>query len=83
MADRPLSYRKLIQILRRFYVNEDRRRGRGSERILFKVIDGRTERFPVRCHKESEVKPRAIIRAIRRRFKLTEQDGVSDGEFYA
>jgi hypothetical protein len=83
MADRPLPYRKLIQILKRFNVREDKRRGKGSERMLVAVIDGRTVRFPIRCHKESEVKPRAVVRAVRRRFNLTEEDGVSDGEFYS
>jgi len=82
MADRSLPYRKLIRILKRFGVHEEAGRGKGSERMLVAVIDGRKVRYPLKCHKESEDKPRAVVRAVRRRFNLTEQDGVSDGEFY-
>ena len=76
MADRPLKYRKLLRILKRFDVYEDTKRGKGSERMLTRFIDGRKERFPTKCHNENDEKPRAVIRAIRRRFKITEEDGV-------
>jgi len=82
MADRPLRYRRLLRILRRFNVWEDRRRGKGSERMLCRMVEGRLEQYPIRCHNENEEKPRAIVRAIRRRLRLTKEDGVPDGEFY-
>lgn len=81
--DRPLKYRQLLRILKRFGIYEDKARGKGSERMLTGFVDGSLERFPTKCHHESDEKPRAVIKAIRRRFKLTKADGVSDEEFYS
>jgi hypothetical protein len=81
--EQPLKYRDLIRILRRFGVHEETFRGKGSERMLVGMVDGRTERYPTKCHNEGDVKPQGVIKAIRRRFKLTKQDGISDGEFYS
>ena len=81
--DQPLRYRRLLRILSRFGVYEDKRRGKGSERMLRRVVEGRLEEYPIRCHNENEEKPRAVIRALRRRFRLTSEDGVSDAEFYS
>jgi hypothetical protein len=83
VADRPLKYRNLVKILKRFNVYEDKKRGKGSERMLCRVVEGRLEQFPIRCHNENEEKPRAVIKALRRRLGLTRDDGVPDGEFYA
>jgi len=83
MADQPLKYRRLLRILKRFNVYEDRERGKGSERMLCGMVDGHLQRYPIRCHSESEEKPRAVVKAVRRRFCLTKEDGVSDGDFYA
>src|SRR5437899_1336958 len=57
-------------------------RGKGSERIFVGIVEGRIERYPTKCHNESDVKPKGVIKAIRRRFKLTEDDGVADKDFY-
>ena len=83
MADQPLKYRRLLRLLKRFNVYEERKRGKGSERMLCRMVEGRLERFPIRCHSESEEKPRAVIKALRRRFRLTKEDGIPNGEFYA
>ena len=83
MADWPLKYRRLLRILKRFNAYEDTKRGKGSERMLCRMVEGRLEQFPIRCHSENEEKPRAVIKALRRRLGLTEEDGVSDREFYA
>lgn len=83
MGDRPLKYRKLIAILKRYGVHEDKSRGKGSERMLVGRVDNRIEKFPTKCHSENDEKPRAVVRAIRRRFRLTKEDGVSDAEFYS
>ena len=82
MADRPLRYRDLLKRLKAFGVDEDPRRGKGSERLLTRVVDGVQLSIPTKCHSESDTKPRAVIAAIRRRLKLTARDGVSDEEFY-
>jgi hypothetical protein len=82
MADQPLKYRRLLRILKRFNAYEEKKRGKGSERMLCRVVEGRLERFPIRCHNENEDKPRAVVKAVRRRFRLTKEDGVPDEEFY-
>jgi hypothetical protein len=82
MAEYPLKYRQLFRILKRYGVWEDRRRGRGSERMLCREVGGRVERSPIRCHNEGEDKPKGVVASVRRRLKLTESDGVSDREFY-
>jgi hypothetical protein len=46
------------------------------------VVDGKITRLPTRCHNEGDDKPAAVIRSIRRHFKLTEGDGVPDADFY-
>lgn len=51
--------------------------------MLCRMVNGRLERYPIRCHNENEEKPRAVVKAVRRRFCLTKEDGVPDGEFYA
>lgn len=78
-----MKYRRLLRLLKRFNVYEERKRGKGSERMLCRMVEGRLERFPIRCHSESEEKPRAVIKALRRRFRLTKEDGIPNGEFYA
>ena len=51
--------------------------------MLMRIVDGHPLRIPTRCHNEGDEKPRAVIRSIRRRLKLTEADGVTDREFYS
>jgi len=82
MAEKPLSFRSLRKILRSFGIQEEKGRGKGSERMFVGVVDGRVERYPTKCHSEGADKPKAVIKAIRRRFRLTEADGVSDKDFY-
>ena len=82
MADRPLKYRRLRAILKTFGVLEDAKRGKGSERMFVGVVEGRIIRLPTKCHNEGDDKPEGVIKSIRRHFRLTEADGVSDEEFY-
>ena len=83
MADQPLKHRRLLRILKRFNAYEDSRRGKGSERMLCRMVEGRLEKYPIRCHSENDQHSRAVIRAVRRRFRLTKEHGVSDDDFYA
>jgi hypothetical protein len=83
MADQPLKYRRLRAILKTFGVVEDNtKRGKGSERMFVGIVDGRVTRLPTKCHNEGDDKPFQVIKSIRRHFKLTKADGVSDEEFY-
>ncbi len=64
MSDRPLKYRKLLQNLRRFGIDEDKARGKGSHRILFGVVDGGLIKHPIKCHNDGEEKPKAVIARV-------------------
>lgn len=80
---KPLSYRQLRKILKRFGVHEEKgRRGKGSERMFVGIVEGRIVRYPTKCHSEGDEKPVPVINAIRRAFHLTEQHGTTDEEFY-
>jgi hypothetical protein len=80
--DRPLKYRELLKILKRFAVREEKGRGKGSERLLRRMVGAKKYSTTIRCHNEGEQKPQAVVAATRRRLKLTPADGVSDAEFY-
>ena len=82
MADHTLKYRELLRRLKLFGVQEIKGRGKGSERILQRVVGGRKYSTTTKCHSENDQKPTGVIKAIRRRLKLTESDGISDSEFY-
>ena len=82
-AKKPLKYRVLRKILKSFGIEENARRGKGSERLFIGVVEGVVVSIPTKCHSEHDEKPVPVINAIRRRFRLTEEDGVSDDEFYS
>ena len=82
MADRPLKYRDLLKRLKKYGVAEDKKRGKGSERLLVRIVGGQKRTIATKCHSDGDEKPRAVVAAIRRRLALTNDDGVSDQEFY-
>lgn len=79
---KPLKYRELRKRLKRYGVGEDSRRGKGSERMLRGLVDGRLVSFTTRCHNEGNEKDVRVIEVIRRMFHLTPEHGVTDEEFY-
>jgi len=83
MAEQPLSYRRLRRILHAFGIEEDVSRGKGSHRTFVGVVDGRIVKYPTKCHNENQPKPMAVVKAIRRAFKLTAVDGIADRDFYS
>jgi hypothetical protein len=83
MAEKPLKSRDLIKCLRHFGVYVESERGKGSEIMLARVMEGRIIRLPTRHHGGGDEKPKAVIRSIRRHFKLTTKDGVTDKDFYS
>ncbi len=46
------------------------------------MVNGKLVRYPTKCHNEGDEKPIPVINAIRRAFGLTEENGVTDEEFY-
>ena len=82
--DRPTKYRDLLKLVGKYGVYEDPKRAKGSERLwMQKRVDGSKRSIPVTCHGMSYVIGVGLIRAIRRRFSLTAEDGVPDEEFYS
>ncbi len=82
MADRPLQHRKLLKILRRYDVTEDKSRGKGGHSLLIRQIGERTKRYPISAHSRGHEHPTPVILAVRRAFELTDEFGVTDDEFY-
>lgn len=82
MAEKPIKYRELRRILKTFNIKEEKRRGKGSERMFVGLVDSRTITYPVKCHNEGEDKPKAVVAAVRRAFALTKKDGIEDRDFY-
>lgn len=81
--DKPIKYRELLRIVSRYGIFEDKKRAKGSERLWIKEYpDGTKRSIPVTCHGENYVIGVGLVKAIRRRFALTEQHGISDREFY-
>lgn len=80
MPDRPLKLHDLRRILRSFGVEEDPSRGKGSHTMFFRQFPEGFQSYPVPTH-GSEVL-RQYVAGCRKRFRLREQDGISDGEFY-
>lgn len=77
--NRPLRFRELRRILKRYGIVEVPDRGKGSERWF----EGRVPTgYPITCHGEGKEVGRGLVAAVRRHFKLTPTDGVSDHEFY-
>jgi len=82
--DRPIRYRELLKIVNKYGIFEVKKRAKGSERMWIKEYpDGTKKSIPVTCHGENYVISVGLVKAIRRRFSLTEKDGISDKEFYS
>ena len=60
MAERTLKYRDLLKRLKLFGVVEDRTRGKGSERMLTRIVEGKKYSTTTKCHSDSDQKPKAV-----------------------
>jgi len=82
--DRPTKYRELLSLVSKYGVYEDAKRAKGSERLwIGELPDGTKRSIPVTCHGSGYVIGVGLIRAIRRRFLLTSEEGVADKKFYS
>ncbi len=80
---KPLKYRELRKRLKKYGIAEDKKRGKGSERMFVGFVDGRMVTYPTKCHNEGDEKPVPVIESIRRHFHLTEEHGITDEQFYS
>lgn len=60
MAERSLKYRDLLKRLKLYGVVEDRTRGKGSERLLTRMVAGRKYSTTTKCHSDADQKPKAV-----------------------
>ena len=79
--NRVLKQKQLRRALKSYGVNEDPSRGKGSHTLYYKVIDGGRYTYPVPTTREPVLE--CYVKGARRKFRLTEQDGVSDDEFFS
>ncbi len=54
------------QAVKRFGIQEDKSRGKGSERIFVGKVGDEIIKYPTKCHREGDTEPVGVIRAIRR-----------------
>jgi hypothetical protein len=82
MADRPLKLRELRKLLGKYGVTEDASLGKGSHTMFLRKINESVFSYPVPTHGR-DVLPIPYVKGCRKKFKLTEKDGVTDKEFYS
>ena len=76
----PFPLKKLRRILKSYDAWEDSSRGKGSHTMFFRRVDGSLYSYPIPTHRP-EIND-SYVRGVRKRFKLTPADGVSDEVFF-
>jgi hypothetical protein len=77
----PTKRRDIVRKVGRFGGWEDERRGKGGHRLLRRrdpEVPARMLAYPLRFHGGNEDIPDSVVRALRRKLKLTPDHGVSD-----
>jgi len=80
MGKPSLKLRELRAILASFGVSEDPTRGKGGHTLFYKEIDGQTFSYPVPGDREVLD---CYVSGCRKKFKLTNKDGIADDDFYS
>lgn len=81
MADRPLKLKDLSKKLRKYGVEEDSSIGKGSHTTFLKKFPEGIFTFPIPTHGSDVVKV-CYGKGCRRKFRLRDEDGISDKDFY-
>jgi len=77
----PTKRRDLVRKVRRFGAWEDERRGKDGHRLSRRRDPDRPSRtlaYPLQFHGSNADIPDGVVRALRRKRKLTPEDGVSN-----
>jgi len=77
----PTKRRDLVRKVRHFGGWEDERRGKGGHRLLRRKdpeLPARTLAYALQFHGTNADVPDSVVRALRRKLKLTPEHGVSD-----
>lgn len=73
IRDKPLRYRELLSILKKFGVEEKVKKG--SRRMLFHPnVNGHPAFVPVHPHSDHHEFSRKVIRSVRERFNISIED---------
>lgn len=75
----PIKMKKLRKALLAQGAWEEPARGKGGHTAFLCEVEGKIQLFPLPNKKELAD---SYVRAIRRKFKLTPEDGVSDEDFF-
>jgi len=81
MADRPLKLRELRRILAKYGVWEDTSKGKGSHTTFLRQMGGGVFSYPVPTSRNDALQ--CYVTGCRKKFKLREQDGITDADFYS
>jgi len=76
----PYPLKKLRKILKSYNAWEDSTRGKGGHTAFIREVDGVGELYPIPNSREVE---NCYVKGVRRKFKLTKDDHVSDEEFFS
>jgi len=81
----PLKRREIVRKVRSFGGHEDERKGKGGHRTLFRPDpanpNGRPLTYTLQYHGTNEDFLDSVVRALRRKLKLSPEDGVSDEQW--
>jgi hypothetical protein len=80
MGQRKLTWPEFRRILRSFGVSEDPSRGKGSHTYFFKQFPDGEFGYPVPQHGKDV--PSVYVKGLRKRLRLTPDDGISDAKFF-
>lgn len=72
-----MKYREALERLKKFGVREDKRRGKGSERLWIReTVPGsnKGQRVTVKCHSEGQDIGTGTLRAALRRFDIRPEE---------
>jgi len=75
----PYPLKKLRKILKSYDAWEEPARGKGGHTAFLCEVEGNVELYPIPKSREVE---NCYVKGVRRKFKLTEDDGISDQEFF-
>jgi hypothetical protein len=76
-----IAYRELRRRLVLFGVQENKGRGKGSERLFIQrdPLTGRERSYPIKCHSEGDDVGMGTLKACLRRFGISNEDFWRDG----
>ncbi|MGE3243874.1 MAG: hypothetical protein AB7G28_03290 [Pirellulales bacterium] len=79
----PYSLRKLRRILSHYDCWEETARGKGSHTMFKRNINGNIFSYPIPKQKKEDEILDCYVAGVRKKFKLSKKDNVSDKEFFS